>query len=182
MTENTKTDNSSSLSSDAVILQRKLVILPQWMADPVVRAEDADEVGVADEVDADQVERFPLMPVGDGPDVRDARDFGELSFLVVLPSRQLDFDVQEVLVRVTVQVIDDLDVRIVGELLGPFGIRFQVVDSSQVIQSASNCKSSSCLRKCATSAMSLAATSTQGSVASSFWPVMELSPNLSSSF
>ena len=50
-----------------MILEREFVVLAKRMTDPVFRTKDTDEVGVPHKADPDQVESFPLVPVGDLP-------------------------------------------------------------------------------------------------------------------
>src|SRR3982751_2568844 len=70
---------------DAVVLAGEDVILPQGEALPVVGAEDAAQVGVAVEDDAEQVVRLALVPVGGRPEADDARH-------VRLGARAVDLD------------------------------------------------------------------------------------------
>ena len=52
------------------------VLLAQRVPLPVVRHQDAAQVGVAAEADAVHVEDFALVPVGGGEDGGDAGEFG----------------------------------------------------------------------------------------------------------
>ena len=61
----------ASFASDAVVFQRELVILAQRMSDPVFGTEDAAQVGMPREMDAHQVERLALVPVGNRPHAGD---------------------------------------------------------------------------------------------------------------
>ena len=59
--------DSDLSAANAVIFQRHFVILAQRMADPILGAEDAPQVGMAGEVDARQVVHLALVPVGRAP-------------------------------------------------------------------------------------------------------------------
>jgi len=61
---------------DAVVLAGEDVVLAEGMADPVFGAEDAAEVGVVVEDDAEQVEGFAFVPIGGVPEVGDGGDVG----------------------------------------------------------------------------------------------------------
>src|SRR5712691_10791492 len=50
------------------------VILAQWKPLPGRRHQDAAQVGVTIELDAEQVPGLPLVPIGGGPDWGKARD------------------------------------------------------------------------------------------------------------
>src|SRR5689334_3895076 len=58
---------------DAVVLLRLDEVLAQRVPRPVLRHEDATEVGMAGEGDPEQVEDLPLLPVGRAPHRGDAR-------------------------------------------------------------------------------------------------------------
>src|SRR5262245_1897013 len=49
------------------------VVLPQRVPDPVLRAEDPPQIGIAFELDADQVVRLALEPARAAPQERDRR-------------------------------------------------------------------------------------------------------------
>src|SRR5262245_48640116 len=50
--------------ADPVVLLGELVVLAQWIANPILRAENADQVWVAHKVHAGQVVNLSLMPIG----------------------------------------------------------------------------------------------------------------------
>src|SRR4051812_6468045 len=56
---------------DAVVFERKLVVLAERMADPVLGQQDAAQVGVAREPDAAEVVHLALVPVRGRPDAGD---------------------------------------------------------------------------------------------------------------
>lgn len=56
------------LATNSVVLQWEFVVLTQWMSDPVFGTQNPIQIGVPDEVDSNEVECFPLVPVGDFPD------------------------------------------------------------------------------------------------------------------
>ena len=56
-----------SLGADAVVLLRLDEVLAQRVADPVLRHQDAAQIGVPGEDDAEQVEDLALQPVGRAP-------------------------------------------------------------------------------------------------------------------
>src|SRR6185295_4503884 len=58
---------------DAVVLLRLDEVLAQRVSRPVFRHEDAAEVGMAVEADAEEVEHLSLHPVGVPPERRQAR-------------------------------------------------------------------------------------------------------------
>src|SRR5262245_18283815 len=49
-------------------------VLAQRMSRPVLRHEDAAEIGMAAELDTEEIEGLALLPVGMAPDTRDALD------------------------------------------------------------------------------------------------------------
>src|SRR4029453_10972413 len=91
-------------------------VLAERVALPVLGHEDADEVVVALEADAQHVPRLALEPVGGRPDREDARD----RLVVVEPD--LDADADRILVDAKEVVRDRealrLPVRDAGEPLG----------------------------------------------------------------
>jgi hypothetical protein len=86
------------------------------------------------EVDPDQVVRFAFVPVGDGPDPRDRRNFRNLAGLAPLPARQFHFDDQIMAMRITVKVVDHFDVRFVAEFRSLFRVRLEIIDAAQVVE------------------------------------------------
>jgi len=58
-------------SRDAVILAGELIILAERVTFPIVGAQDPAEIGVAREIDAEEIKGFTLVPVGGGPEVGD---------------------------------------------------------------------------------------------------------------
>src|SRR5436305_15016134 len=65
-----RTGNQSLFPADAVVFQRKFVILSQRVPFPVFGTQNSPQVGMIGEIDSHQIVRFALVPVGDGPDVR----------------------------------------------------------------------------------------------------------------
>src|SRR5215831_8668182 len=61
-------------SGDPVILEWKLVVLPQRITHPVVGAQNASQIRMPIEHDAEHVENLALVPVGRRPDVSNACD------------------------------------------------------------------------------------------------------------
>src|SRR5947209_2387738 len=78
----------SSPSSNPMVLQRELVILPQRVADPIFGEQDAVQVRMADEQNAAQVVNLALVPVRGFPERCDRGHLRELPRLAVLPARQ----------------------------------------------------------------------------------------------
>src|SRR3989442_15810361 len=87
---------------DAVVLLGLDEVLAQRMPRPVLRHEDAAEVGVALEDDAEEVEALALLPVGVAPQPGNRGDDR-------IVTRRVDLEREEVAVRVGVEVVDDLD-------------------------------------------------------------------------
>src|SRR5436309_7601974 len=83
---------------DAVILLGLDEVLAQWMPRPVLRHEDAAQVRVALEDDAEEVEDLALLPVGV------AREPGNL-VVVRMVARRVDLAREEVAVRAGVEVV-----------------------------------------------------------------------------
>jgi hypothetical protein len=118
-----------------VVFLRELVVFAERIAFPVVGAEDAEQVRVAGEVDAHEVVGFALVPVGNGPDVRDGRHLWKLAGLIVFPAGgEQRLDDGAVLELEAVEVIDDFDMRLVGELRGQLGIGFEEVGGAQIVE------------------------------------------------
>src|SRR5436309_9019131 len=87
---------------DAVVLLGLDEVLAQRVSRPVLRHEDAAEVGVALEDDAEEVEDLALLPVGVAPQAGHRGDDR-------IVARRVDLEREEVAVRVRVEVVDDLD-------------------------------------------------------------------------
>src|SRR2546428_5032031 len=87
---------------DTVVLLGLDEVLAQRMPRPVLRHEDAAEVGVALEDDAEEVEDLALLPVGVAPQAGERGDDR-------IVARRVDLEREEVAVRVRVEVVDDLD-------------------------------------------------------------------------
>ena len=120
------------LASDAVVFEWEFVVLAERMTFPIFWAEDATQVRMIREVDADEIVGFAFVPIGDAPDVRDARNFRQLTGDAVPPARQLHLQFAPVAMRVAVEVIDDFDVRLARSLL--LGVGLQPVGTSEIIQ------------------------------------------------
>src|SRR5947207_11244506 len=87
-------------AGDAVVLAREDVVLAQWIADPIVGAENAPQVRVAIEDDAEHVVSLALVPVGGAPQIGDAGD-------VRIVARTKNFDGKFVLEIEAPQIVDD---------------------------------------------------------------------------
>src|SRR5437667_11499912 len=87
---------------DAVVLLGLDEVLAQRMPRPVLRHEDAAEVGVALEGHTEEVEDLALLPVGVAPQAGERGDDR-------IVARRVDLEREEVAVRVRVEVVDDLD-------------------------------------------------------------------------
>src|SRR5258705_5904831 len=88
---------------DAVVLLGLDEVLAERMARPVLRHEDAAEVGMAREGDAEEIEHLALLPVGVAPDVRHRGDDR-----IVAARVHLEHELMAE--RVRQQVVHDLDV------------------------------------------------------------------------
>src|SRR5882762_10596960 len=87
---------------DAVVLLGLDEVLAQRVSRPVLRHEDAAEIGMPLEGHAQEVEDLPLLPLGVAPDARDARHDGSVAGRVHLEG-------EEVAVAIGVEMVDDLD-------------------------------------------------------------------------
>src|ERR1700730_153487 len=74
--------------ANTVILERKLVILPEGMTFPIVGEKDAAEGGVPGEPDAGEVVNLALVPVRHVEERGERGDFRDHAGFVVLPARQ----------------------------------------------------------------------------------------------
>ena len=70
-----------------MILERKFIVFTKWIAFPILWAKDPSEIRVIGEMDADQIIRFTLVPITNGPNVCNRWDFWKLTGDSVLPSR-----------------------------------------------------------------------------------------------
>src|SRR5262245_57598726 len=77
-------------------------VLAQRMTGPILGHQDAAQVGVALEGDAEQVEDLPLLPVGVAPDLAHRRHHRVVA-------RRVGFEDEPVAMRVREEMIDDLD-------------------------------------------------------------------------
>src|SRR5271165_6780366 len=80
----TRSTGISDPPGDAVVVARRAIILAQRIADPILRQEDPSQIGVTDEVDADQVEYLALVPIGRLPDRAQGRHLGQAARNIVL--------------------------------------------------------------------------------------------------
>src|SRR5438046_10453584 len=87
---------------DAVVLLGRDAVLAQRMPRPVLRHEDAAEIGVALAADAREVEDLALLPVGVAPQAGNRGDDRVVT-------RRVDLEREEVAVGVGVEVVDHLD-------------------------------------------------------------------------
>src|SRR5947199_10649585 len=87
---------------DAVVLLGLDEVLAQRVARPVLRHEDAAEIGMPLEGHAQEIEDLALLPLGVAPDARDARHDGGV------PQR-VHLEGEEVALPVGVEMVDDLD-------------------------------------------------------------------------
>src|SRR5512143_2506444 len=62
---------SQVLPYPGLVLQLDVVVFAQGMATPVVRQQNASQVGMAGELDAEHIEDLPFEPVSGHPDAGD---------------------------------------------------------------------------------------------------------------
>ena len=77
---------------------------------------------------------FPLVPVGNRPDITDAWALGQRSFHSILPPRQPDLQCDPVLERKAGEVVNDFQVGFVLEGLGLLRVRLQVIDPAEIVE------------------------------------------------
>ena len=117
-----------------MILQRHLVVLAERMADPILGAQDPSRIRMIGEPHAAQVVDLALVPVGRAVQPRQRRCLRQLALLIVLPARQDELDHEAMAVGEALEVVDDLDVRLVPGLGGLLGVRLEVIDPGNVVQ------------------------------------------------
>src|SRR5512132_3750592 len=79
MRDNSSSSATTSVAADAVVVLRWLVIFSQRRADPVLRTEDAAQLGLPDEPGPPQVKPPPLVPVRAAPSAAYAGHFRQLA-------------------------------------------------------------------------------------------------------
>src|SRR5437899_8791781 len=94
---------------DAVVLLGLDEVLAQGVSRPVLRHEDAAEIGMPLEGHTQEVEDLTLLPLGVAPDARDARHDGSVAGRVHLEG-------EEVAVAIGVEMVDDLDHARLGKI------------------------------------------------------------------
>ena len=101
------------------------------MAFPIVRHQDAEQVGMIAEADAEQIEDFALVPVGAAPDAGDRIDLG-------IGARQRGTSRAGARLRsMRVQVVDDFEARL-GGIPVDRGDRAQADELLVVLQEAAD--------------------------------------------
>ena len=104
------------------------------MTNPVFRAQDATQIRMAFEMDANQIIGFSFVPVCNSPDFADAWYDRKLTRNTVFPAVDYDLQFKTVLKRDAVQLVDHFDMWLVPKLLGFLRIGFQKIRSAQVVQ------------------------------------------------
>src|SRR5689334_15656039 len=79
---------SPLLAANSMVFQRHLVVFSQGMADPIFRAQNPPQVGMAGEIHSAQVVDFAFVPIRRAPNAADAGDLGNLARNAVFPTGQ----------------------------------------------------------------------------------------------